>query len=161
MHPFLPEPHPVPAGSPALAIVLREARRLQRLAQSDALSSALPPLRRLMAAGVLRGTGLPQAFRTRDRLQRKHFLRLLALEAGHPSWEAYRPTLEHVPPAALAAFALLERGWGQTHQWFASESQARAHVAQAGGCVLRIGQQAVALTAQQARAYGMAEVPHA
>lgn len=139
----------LPIGSSSVALVLREAKRLHRAAKSDFLFSALPVLRRLLSASVLRDTTLPEAFRARDSLQRKHLLRLLAVEAGFSSWETYRPALSSIQPSELDSFIVLERGWAFVHNWFPSEEQAQAQVTQIGGRVLRIGRHAVALTDQQ------------
>ena len=139
----------LPTGSSSVALVLREAKRLHRIAKSDSLSSSLPLLRRLLFAGVLRDTTLPEAFRARGSVQRKHLLRLLAIEAGYPSWETYRPALSRIQPSELDSFVVLERGWAFVHNWFPSEEQAQAQVAKVGGRVVRIGRHAVALTAQQ------------
>ncbi|MFN3579715.1 MAG: hypothetical protein ACK4VV_04500 [Pseudomonas sp.] len=149
MHSHFSE-NPEPSiSSTSITLALREAKRLHRIAKSDALSSSLPVLRRLLSAGVLRNTTLPQAFRARSSLQRKHFLRLLALEAGFSSWEAYRPALMCINPSELDSFIVLEKGWAFVHNWFPSEEQAQAQVAKVGGRVLRIGSHAVALTPQQ------------
>lgn len=131
----------------SIGLVLREAKRLHHGAKSDALSSSLPVLRRLLSAGVLRNTTLPKAFHARSGLQRKHFLRLLALEAGFPSWETYRPILMTTHPSELDAFVVLEKGWAFLHNWFPSVEQ--AEVAKTGGRVVRIGSHAVVLTPQQ------------
>lgn len=139
----------LPICSTSVDLVLREAKRLHRIAKSDSLSSSLPQLRRLLSAGVLRNSTLPELFRTRDSLQRKHFLRLLALEAGFSSWEAYRPALSNVQPSELDSFVVLERGWAYIHHWFSSEQQAQAQVSKVGGRALKIGHHAVALTVQQ------------
>lgn len=141
------------APSPSVALVLREARRLQRAAQSDSLSTSLPVLRRLLAAGLARSVSLPFAYRMRADLQRKHFLRLLALEAGFASWDAYRPVLEQAPPSDLEPLLLLSKGWALAHHWFASTSEAQAQVDRMGGRVVRIGSHAVALTPEQADHY--------
>ncbi|MES2819678.1 MAG: hypothetical protein V4812_11920 [Pseudomonadota bacterium] len=136
--------------SSSAVIVLREAKRLHRIAKSGSLSSSLPLLRRLLSAGVLRDTTLPEAFRARSGLQRKHFLRLLAIEAGFSSWEKYRPALSSIQPSELDSFIVLEKGWAFIHDWFPSEEHAQAQVDKVGGRVLRIGRHAVALTVQQA-----------
>ena len=96
---------------------------------------------------MLPNTTLPNAFRARSNLQRKHFLRLLALEAGFSSWETYRPALKNTHPSELDAFIVLEKGWAFIHSWFPSEEQAQR--AKADGRVVRIGNQAVVLTPQQ------------
>ncbi len=144
----------------AIALVLREAKRLHRLAQSDSLSSSLPALRRLLGTQVLRNMSLPQAFRLRSTVQRKHLLRLLAIEAGYASWEEYRPALVDVLPSALDHFIVLRDGWAFAHSWFASEQQAQTQVASAGGRVVRIGHHAVALTPAQIEQYCLLRSRH-
>ena len=139
----------LPMGRSSVALVLREARRLHRIAKSHSLSSSLPLLRRLLSAGILRDTTLPEAFRARASLQRKHLLRLLAVEAGFLSWEAYRPALSSIQPSELDSFIVHEKGWAFVHNWFPSAELAQAQVAKVGGRVVRIGSHAVALTAQQ------------
>jgi hypothetical protein len=136
----------------APALVLREARRLHRAARSDHLSAALPVLRRLIKAGVLLGISLPELHRARGTVQRKHVLHLLALEAGHPSWEHYRPALRQAQPHDLLALRLHARGWATLNTWFPSEAAARAAMQGRAGRLVRVGQQAVWLapTAQQA-----------
>ncbi|MDM0111356.1 hypothetical protein QTI66_04300 [Variovorax sp. J22R133] len=132
--------------SASAALVLREAKRLHRAATSDSISTSLPVLRRLLGTEVLRGVALPEAFRRRATLQRKHFLRLLAAEAGFESWERYRPALCHVAASELEHFKVLQKGPAFAKHWFANEREARDHEAKFGGRTVRMGCQAVVLT---------------
>ncbi len=118
-------------------------RRLQRAATSDATAAALPVLRRLLAAQALPPTPLPELFRQRAQVQRKHVLRMLAAEAGHASWEDYALVLPTLDPGPLLQTFDSQRGSATLKLWFSDEAQARAHAAQHGGQVLRVGRQAV------------------
>ena len=77
----------------ATAAVLRAAKKLHKSACSDSLSQSLPVLRRILATGVVQDMSLPLLFERRAMLQRKHVLRMLALEAGHSSWQQYSQEL--------------------------------------------------------------------
>lgn len=90
-----------PEGSRDL--LLREAKRLHRAAQSDSPAESLPVLRRLLAAEAIPGPTLPAAFRARTQVQRKHVLRALTLEAGYPSWEALVCLGEYIMPTHSVA----------------------------------------------------------
>jgi hypothetical protein len=65
--------------------------------------ATLPVLRRVLASGAIRHDSLPEAFRRRGELQRKHLLRTLAVEAGFESWEAWRPTPSLSAPRAACS----------------------------------------------------------
>lgn len=131
---------PAPSATQA---VLREARRLHRAATSDATVAALPVLRRLLAAQALPQAPLPELFRQRAQVQRKHVLRMLAAEAGHASWEAYAQVLPTLDAGPLLQAFDSQRGSAMLKLWFSDEAQARAHAEQHGGQVLRVGRQAV------------------
>lgn len=155
----VPPWHPAdPAEAPsrpttALELVLHQARKLHRAAQTGPLLQAMPALRRAHAAGVLPGRSLSTLFRERQQLQRKHFLRTLAVEAGYPDWEHYRPALVSMPPQAVDHLHA-STGWhGFLNHWFSTEAEAREHAQQHGGTVHRVGTQAVVIAAE-------AEVAH-
>lgn len=131
------------AQSAALRLVLRTAKHLQRAATSESTAASLPVLRRLLAANVLHDAGLPQLHRERDKVQRKHVLRLLAIEAGHANWESYRAALAHLQPDELQHFDLLRANMGYPNLWFSTFEQAQAHASAHGGKALRVGTQAV------------------
>ena len=139
-----PAPHPSHDTS-ALGLVLRTAKRLHRAATSQSTADSLPVLRRLLAANVLTGTSLPQLNRERDGIQRKHLLRLMALEAGHESWETYRAALLNMPPEDVQHFDILRQKAGYPNLWFSTPDQARAHATRHGGKVVHVGAQAVVL----------------
>ena len=143
---------PVPnSSSLAIQAVLREARRLHRAATSDALSNALPVLRRLLAARAIPAQALPILFRQRATVQRKHVLRMLAFEAGYDSWESYSRLLPGLDPNAVALSLALPRGTGTgtLKLWFSGEAQARRYAAAHGGRALRVGRQGVVLPVQE------------
>ncbi|AZC64573.1 hypothetical protein [Pseudomonas chlororaphis] len=132
-------------ASQAASLVLREAKRLHRTATSGSLASALPILRRLLASNSLPGLSLPELYRQRDKVQRKHLLRTLASEAGFAHWETYRQALDELAPEQLQHFELVYRQAGHLNCWFSSPDEAREYVAHHGGRLLCVGQQAVVL----------------
>lgn len=158
MHPHRPSLNfsPAPASSSesaspsdkALALVLREAKKLHRSATTGTLSQSLPVLRRLMASHCVHGLSLPVLFQQRNTVQRKHVLRMLALEAGYASWEQYRPALAHLAPEALTHFDIARQQAGHLNLWFSSAEDACAHAQQHGGRALRFDRQGVVLTEQ-------------
>jgi hypothetical protein len=143
--PHLLAPAP-PAGAQALTatdVVLRQARKLHRAARCGGISSALPAVRRVHAAQVFPGRTLSTLYRERQALQRKHFLRALAIEAGFVDWESFRPMLQQMPLDAVAHFKVVDEGCAFLNSWFSNEAQAQAHASQYGGQVFRVGTQAV------------------
>ena len=126
-------------------IVLREAKRLHRAASSDSLSSALPVLRRLIAAGAMPNVSLPELFRRRSTVQRKNILRMLAIEAGDQSWEDYRPKLELVDAKHFESFEILDKGYANLNLWFSNKAEAQLFARENGGRVVIVGGQAVVL----------------
>lgn len=131
-------------------IVLREARRLHRCASSDSLADALPVLRRLLAAQAVPGDTLPNLFRNRASVQRKHVLRTLAVEAGYRSWEDYSRALPRIDPQALAQSLGSVRSAANLKLWFTSEVEAVRFASLHGGLAARVGNQAVVLQADAA-----------
>ena len=131
----------------ALDLVLRQARRLHRAAQAGPLLQAMPALRRAHAAGALPGRSLSALFRERQQLQRKHFLRTLAVEAGYLDWERYRPTLASLPPQAVDHLKVADGWHAFLNHWFSTEIEARDHARRHGGTVHRVGTQAVVIAA--------------
>ncbi|QLI82506.1 hypothetical protein HZU75_13765 [Chitinibacter fontanus] len=138
----------IPQEPSSIQFYLRQARLLQRAVESTSPSIALPVLRRLLQAGVMGQTPLPQLFRTRSQLQRKHFLLLLAVEAGFPSWELMRPALAHMPADDIAAQQYLASGSAQLKLWFRDTESAAQYVAEHGGKVISLGQQAIVADAE-------------
>ena len=139
---MLPSEFPITEQS-SVPLFLRYARRCQRAVASDSPSAALPVLRRLIRAGAISETSLPALFRRRHQLQRKHFLRLLALEAGFASWEVFRPVLEQSPD--FASVQQLEAGTAQLKLWFSDLPSAKEYVAAEGGQVIPFGGQAAVI----------------
>lgn len=92
----------------AIDLVLRQARRLHLAAKGGGISSAMPVLRRVHAAGLFPDESLAALFRRRATFKRKHFLRLLAMESGFPDWARFRPVLRCWPPQALDHFKVEE-----------------------------------------------------
>jgi hypothetical protein len=147
MHsPSLSSPPAESATPSALELVLRQARKLHRAAKTGSLMSAMPALRRVHAAGVFPGDKLSTLYARRAQLQRKHFLRALAVEAGFLDWEHFRPELLHWAPEALAHYRV-DACFATLNAWFANVDEAEAHARLHGGQLLRVGRQAVVLAA--------------
>ncbi|WP_047391788.1 hypothetical protein [Chitinibacter sp. ZOR0017] len=138
---------PSSPDSAAVQFYLRQARQYQRAAQSDSPALALPILRRILHTGVCGQLSLPQLFQQRHTVQRKHVLRMLALEAGFASWEAFRPVLQQGAAPQLQAAQFMASGAGQLKLWFADHHSAAQYVAEQGGTVLGQGTQAVVMPA--------------
>ena len=124
-------------------LVLREAKKLHRAAISESLAASLPVLRRLLAEQVINGMSLPALSQGRNMIQRKHVLRMLAVEAGFASWEEYRGVLANMKPEALQQFDVMRRAAGYPNIWFSSVEEAEGHASTHGGRAIRVGQQAV------------------
>ncbi len=135
--------------------MLREAKRLHRAAASDALSEALPVLRRLLAARAVPAYPLQALFRDRASLQRKHVLRMLAFEAGHASWEAYSQALSSLDSQSVVLSVAVRRSTAVLKHWFVGEQQAAQFASTHGGLVTRVGQEgAVVWPAREERPMG-------
>lgn len=135
---------PSSSSNPISAVeqALRQARTLHRASKDATLLVAMPAVRRAHAAGVLAELTLSALYRQRHLLQRKHFLRTLAVEAGFANWEAYLPTLRSQPPQALEHYTTgLE--FGYPNAWFSTHAQAIAFAEEHGGKVVRYGHQAM------------------
>ena len=125
------------------ALALAEARRLHKLASRESLVLALPVLRRLLRAGLFPATSLPQLHRRRESVRRKHLLRMLAIESGYESWEAFVPVLESAAPRELAFVKALRVRASQLNLWFPSHGAASDFAREHGGEVIPVGSQAV------------------
>lgn len=136
--------------------MLREAKRLHRAATSDALSEALPVLRRLLAARAVPACPLQVLFRDRASLQRKHVLRMLACEAGHASWEAYSQALSSLDSQAVVLSVAAQRSTAMLKHWFVGEQQAAQFASVHGGLVAPVGQQGAVVWPVQERQRGRA-----
>lgn len=124
-------------------LVLREAKRLHRAATADSRWISLPVLRRLLAAGAVPAVTLPNLYRARDTVQRKHVLRALAVEAGYGNWEEYSGALPLLDAQQISRAIFLQRDTPGLKLWFTSEAGAAQFAATHGGHPVRVGRQAV------------------
>ncbi|MEN0038783.1 MAG: hypothetical protein AAGC78_17025 [Cellvibrio sp.] len=129
----------------AAEIVLRIARNLHRAVNADALAISLPVLRRLLATKTLTEISLPELQRRRDIVQRKHVLRMLAIEAGFDCWEDYRHALDDMNAEQVSHFDQLSRAAGYPNLWFSTFEEAQDYAWEHNGRALKIGSQAVVL----------------
>jgi hypothetical protein len=136
---------PRPARPVAAALVLTLARQLHKSATSDSRALSLPVLRRVIASGTLRDIDLPELYRRRSTVQRKHVLRTLAVEAGFASWEEYRPALNTMTADQLAHFDLTIGRASYPNIWFPSKAEAITHADKHGGHVMSVGEQGVVI----------------
>jgi hypothetical protein len=135
---------PTPSSNAISAVeqALRQARTLHRASKDATLLVAMPAVRRAHAAGIFAELTLSALYRQRHLLQRKHFLRMLAVEAGFANWETYLPTLLSQPPQPPEHYGTgLE--FGYPNAWFSTHAQAIAFATEHGGKVVRYGQQAM------------------
>ena len=160
-HPPAPISAAAAGGPPITAaeLVLRQARKLHRASKSGSISTAMPAVRRVHAAGVFPDRALSALYRERQTLKRKHFLRALAVEAGQPDWEHFRPLLEQMPPSACEHFKVADEWFALLNLWFSNEEQAQAFAAENGGRVLRVGAQAVVVGADAGQVSGSEQGP--
>jgi hypothetical protein len=126
----------------AVEQALRQARALHRASKDATLLVAMPAVRRAHAAGVFVELTLSALYRQRHLLQRKHFLRMLAVEAGFTNWESYLPTLRDQPPQTPEHYTSW-RDFGYPNAWFSTHAQAIAFAEERGGKVVRYGHQAM------------------
>jgi hypothetical protein len=143
MHINSPNQKTLSSNSEGIHTVLREARKLHRAAIAESLARSLPVLRRILASGSLQHVSLPELYRQRNTVQRKHILRALAIEAGFPNWELYRPTLANKSASQLEHFDIVHREQGYPNTWFSTHAEALEYAAIHGGRTLRFGHQAV------------------
>lgn len=129
----------------AAELVLRIARHLHRAVNSESLAISLPVLRRLIATKTLTEISLPELQRRRDIVQRKHVLRMLAVEAEFNCWEDYRHALDEMNADQVSHFDQLARSVGYPNLWFSTFEEAQDYAWENNGRVLKIGSQAVVL----------------
>ena len=129
----------------AAEALLRVARNLHRSAYSESLSVSLPVLRRLIATSTFTEVSLPELQRNRDIIQRKHVLRMLAVEAGFKCWEDYRHALDRMSVDEVTHYDHLRRVLGYPNLWFSSYEEAQDYAKEHNGRALRIGAQAVVI----------------
>lgn len=126
----------------AVEQALRQARILHRASKNVSILVAMPAVRRAHAAGVLAHLTLSALYRQRHLLQRKHFLRTLAFEAGFANWESYLLTLRNQTPQALEQYTTM-MDIGYPNAWFSTHEQAVAFAQENGGTLIRYGRQAM------------------
>lgn len=134
-----------PSSTQAADLVRALARQLHRAATSDSLRVSLPVLRRILATHTLRDLSLPQLHQQRAMVRRKHLLRTLAIEAGHPSWEHYSRALSGMTAEQLPHLDVLQATAGYPNLWFSNREQAQTYALSHGGRVVPVGTQAVVL----------------
>lgn len=144
--PSHPQTLAVHAARP-LDAVLRAAKKLHRQATSDALAQSLPVLRRLLAREIVQGLSLTALHAQRGMVQRKHVLRLMALETGFDSWEHYKAALSLADASTPLPLEVLSGLAGYPNHWFSSLPEAQAHAALHGGQAVAVGSQGVVLAA--------------
>ncbi len=145
VHPENHQPQNLQPSESAADLVLRIARNLHRAAYSESKVMALPVLRRLLTTATLTAISLPELFRCRDIIQRKHILRMLAVEVGFKCWEDYRHALDTMTADQLAHFDHLRRTASYPNLWFSSYAEAQNYAKENNGKALRVGEQAVVL----------------
>jgi len=129
----------------AAEVLLRTARHLHRSAFSDSLSIALPVLRRLLATSTLTAVSLVELQRNRDIIQRKHVLRMLAIEAGFNSWEDFRHALDRMSVDEINHYDPLRGAVGYPNLWFSNYEEAQAYANEHNCRPLRFGMQALVI----------------
>ena len=124
----------------------RHARRLLRLARAESTSAAMPVLRRLLAAGVIRDETLTQLHENRAGIQLKHVLNMLAVELGHFGWDACKAVVDTQAPAVIDRYRFDAGAFGDYEKvWFASAAEGRAWQREHGGYIVEYGDPAVAI----------------
>ena len=124
----------------------RHARRLLRRAHADNTSTAMPVVRRLLAAGVTRAGTIAELHKKRTEVQLKHVLNMLAVELGHFGWDACKPVLDTREPAVIDRYRFDAGAFGDYEKvWFAGAGAAREWQREHGGYIVEYGDQAVAI----------------
>ncbi len=131
-----------------LKLILRVAKSLHRAARSDSRPHSLPVLRRLIASETFRHISLPELYRQRMTIQRKHILHMLALEAGNLNWSDYKTTIKAHPEAQPLDYNLALKHAGYPNIWFTSLPEAETYAKAQGGQSIPVGQQAVVIPSQ-------------
>ena len=120
-----------------------KAKKLLNCARSDAKSSSLPVLRRLISSKVFRTVKLSDLFQHRQHIQRKHLLQLLALEAGFSDWAALKANYKELSADRLPKDSSRLFEIGYPNLWFPSHREAADYIAEFGGELIPQGEQAV------------------
>lgn len=128
--------------NPDLQLWLREAKVLQRAAQSALLSDSLPVLRRLLEAKVLINISLPQLKSKTEMIQRKHLLQMLAVENGSNCWADFKHKIASGPQGSMRPYSAELRDAGYPVLWFSSTVEAQSYADKNGGKVIKVGRQA-------------------
>jgi hypothetical protein len=124
----------------------RHARRLLCRARAESTSTAMPVLRRLLAAGVMRDATLAQLHENRAETQLKHVLNMLAVELGHFGWDACKAAIDTQAPAVIDRYRFDAGAFGDYEKiWFASAAESREWQRENGGYIVEYGDQAVAI----------------
>jgi hypothetical protein len=125
----------------------RHARRLLRLARGESTSTAMPVLRRLLAAGAMRdATTLTQLHEIRAEIQLKHVLNMLAVELGHFGWDACKAVVDMQAPGVIDRYRFDAGAFGDYEKvWFANAAESREWQREHGGYIVEYGDQAVAI----------------
>lgn len=127
----------------AVESMLRVARKLHRQAQTGPITTAMPAIRRAYAAGVFGEQALSAVYQKRQTLQRKHFLRTLAIEAGFADWARLLPALKTLAPEAVAHLTTLPGNFGGLNHWFSTHEEAQTFAHAHGREFVAMGQQAM------------------
>ncbi|WP_028022036.1 hypothetical protein [Enterovibrio calviensis] len=125
-----------------LKLWLREAKFLQKAAQSDSLAQSLPVLRRLLESKVLTNITLPELKRHSATIQRKHLLHMLAAENGESCWADFKKIISAAPQGTILPYSTEQLDAGYLVHWFSSVSDAKGYTHQHGGKVVKVGCQA-------------------
>ncbi|MDD1780401.1 hypothetical protein LRP49_04220 [Enterovibrio sp. ZSDZ35] len=131
--------------NPDIQLWLREAKFLQKAAQSDSLSQSLPVLRRLLESKVLTNITLPELKRQSAMIQRKHLLHMLAAENGERCWADLKKIVSAAPQGTILPYSIEQLDAGYLVHWFSSISEAQGYTEQHGGKVVKVGSQAAVL----------------
>lgn len=130
-------------GIVAVSYLLREAKKLHRAAGSDSRLKALPILRRLLSTQTFRKLSLPELYRQRDSVQRKHILHMLAVEGGYSTWSSYKQQIGEMAIEELKHPSQMLRNSGYPNLWFSSMKEAEEYSVKEGGIPIPVGTQAV------------------
>jgi hypothetical protein len=110
---------------------------LKALESSDA-STVMAATERLKRLASFRGIPMDRVAAERGRVQLKHALTVVALEAGYPSWTDAKKALENGIARAKDAGDKLypKTSGGSLSRWFVSYEEARASLDAEGGFLL-------------------------
>lgn len=122
------------------------ARRLLDCVRTGNTSASLPVMRRLLASGAVKVTGLSALREARASIQLKHVLNMLATELGYPGWDACKAVADTRGPEAIDRYHFDAGAFGDFEKtWFSIAAQAREWQREHGGYIVGYGDQAVAI----------------